>query len=29
MGDTKSLDAIADKLTNLDDKAVVEAIVNK
>lgn len=29
MGDTKSLDAIADKLTNLDDKAVVDAIVNK
>lgn len=29
MGDTKSLDAIADKLSNLDDKAVVEAIVNK
>lgn len=29
MGDTKSLDAIAEKLTNLDDKAVVEAIVNK
>lgn len=29
MGDTKSLDEIAEKLTNLDDKAVVEAIVNK
>ncbi len=29
MGDTKSLDAIADKLTNLDDKAVVEAILDK
>ena len=29
MGDTKSLDAIAEKLSNLDDKAVVEAIVNK
>jgi hypothetical protein len=29
MGDTKSLDAIASKLANLDDKAVVEAIVNK
>ena len=29
MGDTKSLDAIADKLANLDDKAVVEAILDK
>lgn len=29
MGDTKSLDAIADKLSNLDDKAVVETILDK
>lgn len=29
MGDTKSLDEIADKLSNLDDKAVVEAIIDK
>lgn len=29
MGDTKSLDAIADKLSNLDDKAVVETILGK
>ena len=29
MGDTKSLDAIAEKLSNLDDKAVVETILDK
>lgn len=29
MGDTKSLDAIAEKLSNLDDRAVVETILDK
>ena len=29
MGDTKALDKIAEKLGNLDDKAVVEAIIDK
>ena len=29
MGDTSSLEDIATKLRNLDDKAVVDAIVNK
>lgn len=29
MGDTKSLDALAEKLSNLDDKAVVETILDK
>lgn len=29
MGDTKSLDAIAEKLSNLDDKTVVETILDK
>ena len=29
MGDTKALDEIAEKLGNLDDKAVVEAIIDK
>lgn len=29
MGDTKSLDEIAEKMANLDDKAVVKAIIEK
>lgn len=29
MGDTKALDELAEKMTNLDDKAVVKAIVEK